>query len=189
MRAERPCRVVLLGMMGSGKTTLGRELSRRTGWLYRDNDELLMEATGRTARDLADDGPEELRRAEAAALQAALRTPEPALVAAAGGVVLDGRLRDLLRREGLVVWLRARARTLAERAGRGSHRPWLDADATAWIARTAAEREPLYREVAALELDTESALPQRLAGMVLERLAETPCARWLGTPLADTGMA
>src|SRR5438094_689707 len=74
-------RLILVGMMGSGKTTIGRLVGRAIGWPFFDNDELLAEATGRTARELADDGEEVLRAAESAALDEGLRRPEPRVVA------------------------------------------------------------------------------------------------------------
>ena len=180
------CRVVLLGMMGSGKTTLGRLLARRTGWAYHDNDVLLAEATGRTARELGQAGAEALRAAEAAALRRALHLPPPVIVGAAAGVVTDPELRSLLSRAGVVVWLRAPAAVLAGRAASGTHRPWLEADAAAWIAATAAEREPLYRELADVVVDTAALSPPDTAERVLSMLQGTPCAAWLGTPLATT---
>jgi shikimate kinase len=175
------CRVVLVGMMGSGKTTLGTLLARRTGWPYHDNDALLLAATGRTARQLVEDGEEALRDAEAAALRHGLRAAPPAIVAAAGGVVADAKLRALLRREAVVVWLDAPAAVLAQRAAQGAHRPWLESDAAAWMADAAAEREPLYRSVADLAIDTEAGTPAEGVATIMKALARTPCAPWLGT--------
>ncbi|HEY7331882.1 MAG TPA: shikimate kinase [Candidatus Limnocylindria bacterium] len=176
-----PCRVILLGMMGSGKTTLGTRLAERTGWPYHDNDALVARATGRTARDLALESTQALRDAEAASLRLAMREPEPAIVAAAAGVVLDPALRSELRQAGIVVWLHAPPDVLAERAERGPHRPWLEGDAAAWIAATSVEREPLYAEVADLEVDTDAEPPDRAVDRLVAALEGRGCARWLGT--------
>ncbi len=183
------CRVVLLGMMGSGKTTLGHLLAGRTGWAYHDNDALLTEATGLTARQLAQDGVQALRNAEAAGLRHAMRLPPPVIVGAAAGVVTDSDLRSLLRRAGVVVWLRAPAQVLAGRAASGTHRPWLEADAADWFAGTAAEREPLYRELADVQVDTAALRPEQAADQVLSLLEDTACAPCLGTRLATTDRA
>jgi shikimate kinase len=166
-------------MMGSGKTTVGRALASRTGWPYRDNDVLLERATGRTARELALESTAALRDAEAASLRLALREPEPAIVAAAAGVVLDPTLREALRVAGSVVWLHAPPEVLAERSRRGSHRPWLDADPAAWFATTARERGPLYRAVADLEVDTHAEPLATSVERLTAALVDRGCARWL----------
>jgi shikimate kinase len=171
-------------MMGSGKTTLGTRLAARTGWPYHDNDALLARATGRTARDLALESTQALRDAEAAALRLAMREPEPAIVAAAAGVVLDPRLRAELPAAGSVVWLHAPPEVLAERAVRGPHRPWLEGDAAAWIAHASAERAPLYRQVAELEVDTHAEAPDAAVERLVTALGPLGCGRWLGTGLA-----
>ena len=148
-------RVLLVGMMGSGKSTIGKALGERTGWPYLDNDELLERATGRTAREiLGSDGPEAMRRAEADAVAAGLRHEPPVIVATAAGTVLDPVTRAQIRDGGLVVWLHADPSVLAERAIGGAHRPWLDDDPIGWFTRANAERDPLYREIADVTIDT-----------------------------------
>ena len=176
-----PCRVILLGMMGSGKTTLGTALAQRTGWPYHDNDALLARTTGRTARELALESTHALRDAEAASLRLAMREAEPAIVAAAAGVVLDRSLRAELRRAGIVVWLHAPPAVLADRAERRPHRPWLDGDAAPWIAEASVEREPLYRQVAELDVDTHAEEPEAAVSRLVAALARLGCERWLGT--------
>jgi shikimate kinase len=179
--SDLPCRVILLGMMGSGKTTIGRELSRRTGWPYHDNDALVEAATGRTARELAAEGPQRLRAAEASALRQALAMPEPAIAASAAGVVMDPQMRSRLRSAGAVVWLHAPAETLARRSMAGEHRPWLRRDAVEWLESTARRRAPLYRQVATLEVDTASLAPSEIADRIVEFLQKTGCVDRLGT--------
>jgi shikimate kinase len=176
---DRPCRVVLLGMMGSGKTTLGLALAARTGWAYHDNDRLVIEATGRTARELLAEGYAALRDAETRALLAGLDLPPPAIIGAAAGVVLDDGARRVIATRGLGVWLRAAPEVLAARAIGGAHRPWLDDDPAGWMERAAAERAPLYRSVADREVDTGGAGPSELATEVVAWLRGTACARWL----------
>ena len=151
----RPERVVLVGMMGSGKSSVGRALAARTGWPYRDNDELLEARMGRTAKDLlAEAGEDALRAAEATAMDDGLRLPPPAIVAVAAGTIMEEANRDRLRDGGLVVWLDAAPSVLAARAVGAEHRPWLDDDPVAWFARVHRERAPRYREVAHLVVDT-----------------------------------
>ncbi len=181
------CRVVLVGMMGSGKTTLGTLLARRTGWPYHDNDLLLAAATGRTARELAERGVEALREAEAAALRHAMQLAPPVIVGAAAGVVTDPALRTLVRRGGIVAWLTAPGAVLARRAAPGAHRPWLLPDAAAWVETTTAEREPLYAEIADVVVDTDALSPSETVERILAALEDSACAPWLGTALAGMG--
>lgn len=166
-------RVVLVGMMGSGKSSVGGALSARTGWPFVDNDELLERATGRTARDLlAHEGERALRAAESQALRAAVRVPPPAIVATAAGTILDAADRSVLDGGGFVVWLRAPAEILAARAAGGAHRPWLADDPVAWFRGALREREPLYAQVADLEVDAARSDPAASADLILRALRD-----------------
>ena len=178
MTLEGPCRVLLVGMMGSGKSTIGRLLADATGWSYADNDELVHRAHGANPRRLlAERGEAAMRRAESDALTAGLALPAPAIVGVAAGVILEEADRQALGDGGIVVWLRAAADTLAERAAGAEHRPWLDADPVAWMSATLAEREPLYASVADRVIDTDAMQPETAVGGLLDWLeAETACA-------------
>lgn len=160
-------RVLLVGMMGSGKTTIGRELATRLGWRYLDNDEQLRLATGSDTRAVQEgDGEKALRRAESAALTVALTVPGPLVASAAAGVVLDPLDRARLRAGGFVVWLRARIDTLAARVA-GTDRPWLGDDPAGAVRRLYAGRADLYARVADLVVDVDT-LPVE---QVTERIA------------------
>src|SRR5687768_12906808 len=116
-------RIVLIGMMGSGKTTVGRLLAERIGWRYVDNDDVVRELSGREpAAIAADDGEDALHAFEAKALLAALADGSRIVVGAAAWVVLDEVSREALARERGVVYLRARPETLRERIGSGRGR-------------------------------------------------------------------
>jgi shikimate kinase len=173
-----PCRILLVGMMGSGKSTIGRLLAQATGWPYADNDDLVVHARGATSRRLvAERGEAEMRRAESEALVAGLALPPPAIVGVAAGVILADAHRRALRDGGIVVWLRAAAGVLAERAGGGDHRPWLDADPVAWMSAALAEREALYASVSDQVIDTDAMPPEAAVGDLLDWLRnETACA-------------
>jgi shikimate kinase len=178
-----PCRVLLVGMMGSGKSTIGRLLAHATGWPYADNDELVVRAHGATPRRLlAEAGEAAMRRAESEALADGLQLPPPAIVGVAAGVILDDADRRALRDGGIVVWLRAGADELAERAAGADHRPWLDADPVAWMAAALAAREPLYASVADHVVETGATAPETSVTGILDWLAaETACktASWV----------
>jgi len=170
---SEPTRVILIGMMGSGKSSVGRALATRTGWPFLDNDVLVERATGRTAREvLATDGEAGLRAAEASALAAALEAPSPAIVALAAGTVLEADQRQQIADAGLVVWLHAPPEVLAARAVGGTHRPWVDAAPAAWFARTAAERDWLYASIDDLEIDTAEIDADGAAERILAAIGE-----------------
>ena len=117
--SSEPGHVVLVGLMGSGKTTTGRILARRLRRPLFDSDQLVEARTGRTVREIFEaDGEDAYRTLETAALLDALAEPEPAVIAAAGGVVIREENRRALRDAGaLVVWLQGRPRR-ADRSGR-----------------------------------------------------------------------
>ncbi len=164
-------RVVLVGMMGSGKSSVGAALAARTGWPFIDNDQLLERATGRTARDLLErEGERALRTAESDALRAAVRVPPPAIVATAAGTVMDAADRSVLDGGGFVVWLHASADVLAARAAGAAHRPWLADDPVAWFRRTLDERERLYAGIADLAVDTTMMDAEETAQRILTAL-------------------
>lgn len=170
-----PPRILLMGMMGCGKTTVGRALSARTGWDYLDNDELVRRATGEATPDiLRDRGERALREAESAALTQALAVPAPVIAAVAGGIVEDPADRERLRTGGYVVWLRARISTLADNVGAGAGRPWLQPDPVAALARLYRGREELYRQAATLIIDVDERSPDEVAEQILTALAAAP---------------
>lgn len=168
----RPRHVLLVGMMGSGKSSVGRALADRTGWTFLDNDELVERATGRTARELAEDGEAAVRAAESAALRAGLAFEEPAIIGVAGGALLDSDDRGRIGEGGFVVWLHATPEVLAARAVGAEHRPWLDDDPVGWFRRTIGERAELYAQVSDLDIDTGVTTPEEAADAILAALVE-----------------
>jgi shikimate kinase len=163
--------LVLVGMMGSGKTTVGRLLAARTGWSYADNDELVRRSSGREPADIrAADGEDALHDLETAALVAALGLPPPSIIGAAAGVVLDPVAVAALRASARVVWLRAQPSTLRGRIGSGAGRR-AEATDIAWLTRQATAREDLYHDLADLIIDVDALTTRQVADAIL---------RWVG---------
>ncbi len=157
-----PGHIVLVGMMGAGKTTVGRWLARRLDRPFVDSDELVEARTGHTVRELFEAGGEAgFRAEESAALADALGAPAPVVVAAAGGAVLApdnrARMRQASDEGGIVVWLHAEPAVLAGRVSAGNHRPLLADDALGTLTDLAAAREALYREVADVVIEEAGA--------------------------------
>ena len=168
-------RILLVGMMGSGKSTVGRELARRTGWPFLDNDALVRELTGREPAAIdAEDGEDALHAAETAAFRAAVARPGPAIIAVAGAVVDEPAERVGLAAAGHVIWLRADPATLLRRVGSGAGRR-ADARDPAWVVARAEAREPAYRAVADQVIEVEQLRPDAIAAAILGAM-EDPSA-------------
>lgn len=159
-----------MGMMGSGKTTVGRELADRTGWRYADNDELVRLVTGREPDEIdAADGEDALHVAEGAALRHALAMPPPLIVGAAAWVILDADSVERLRKQPWVVYLRGRPETLHARIGTGRGRRD-DATDLEWLRARNQERDHLYRELATLSIDVDDLRPGQVVDRIIEAL-------------------
>ena len=146
--------VVLVGLMGVGKSTVGRRLAKELDRPFADLDEQVELAEGRTIPTLFRTGGEPaFRAAEAAVLAELVARPSPLVIAAGGGVVTGEGNRRLLAGT-VVVWLRASAGFLAGRTD-PTHRPLLAGDARGSLVRLQREREHLYESVADVSVDVE----------------------------------
>jgi shikimate kinase len=164
-------RLVLVGMMGSGKTTVGRELAARLGWAFRDSDAMIEASTGSTVAELfATGGEDGFRTEESRVLAEALAGTGPVVVSAAGGTVLAPENRAVLAAH-TVVWLRADPATLAARVGTGEGRPLLQADPAGTLVGLDAVRRPLYEEVADVVVDVDALDPATVVDRVLAATA------------------
>jgi shikimate kinase len=165
-------KVLLVGMMGSGKTTVGNALSSRLGWPYVDNDALLERTAGAAAPDLlASQGSDALRSAESRVLTLMLGMPGPMVGGIPGGVVLDDVDRTRLAAcDAHVVWLRTSVAVLARRIGTGAGRARLGDDPAGALRRLAAERNALYEQVADQVIDTDTLPAGAIAKLVVEAL-------------------
>jgi shikimate kinase len=142
--------LVLVGLMGTGKSTVARIVGERLRRPVFDSDAIIEARTGRTVREIfAEDGEPAFRALETDALIEALSSREPAVIAAAGGVVLAEANREALKKANArVVWLCAQPAMLAERVRNGAHRPLLDGDPLRALETMHESRRDLYHEVA-----------------------------------------
>lgn len=151
--------VVLVGLMGSGKTTVGRRLAARLDRAFVDADDALSIITDRTIAEIFEvEGEETFRVLEADVLEELLERHQPTVIASGGGVVVREENRRRLRSpEVTVVWLDAAPAFLASRVEQREHRPLLAGDepTRTVLARLHADRAPLYAEVADIVVDVE----------------------------------
>jgi shikimate kinase len=162
--------VALVGLMGAGKTTIGKLVAARTGRVLIDADVAIENNTGKTVRELWEDGGEaHYRQLESAVVLDALAGDVPVIIAVPGGAVLDPAVRTAL--EGaFVVWLRADPATLAGRVKPGDHRPLLEDDPFDVLSAMAVDRAHLYEEVSDAVVDVDGLDPATAATRVVDLL-------------------
>ncbi|MGI8756791.1 MAG: shikimate kinase [Acidimicrobiales bacterium] len=171
--------VVLVGLMGSGKTTVGKKVASLLAVSFVDADVEIEARTGRTVAEWFAEGEAAFRAAEADLLAELLAAPEPSVVGSGGGVVVTERNRRLLASPAVTtVYLHAPARFLATRARARPHRPLLSGDPETVLSTMYAERNAWYREVADAVVEVRPAheaaeKPKwRLAQQVVEALVD-----------------
>ena len=160
--------LVLVGLMGSGKSTVGALVAQRSGRQFVDVDAVITARMSKTVRELWEEGGEAAYRyLESDVVLEVLRDDTPTVVLAApGGAVLDPVVRAALA-DCVVVWLRTSPSTLAGRVRPGDHRPLLGDDPAETFAAMAEMRSELYRQVATAILDTDELAPDAIADAVL----------------------
>jgi shikimate kinase len=164
-------RLLLVGMMGSGKTTVGRAVSALTGWPYVDNDELVAEVAGVATPQVGELGAEALHVVEAVVVERILALEPPLVAGIPGSAVAAVDTREHLRQHGTVVWLRARIETLAARVGDGSTRPFFAGrDVTDVLRELYVGRAPAYEAAAHHVVDVDERTPDEIAAWILENL-------------------
>jgi shikimate kinase len=169
--ARRTGNIFLVGMMGAGKTTVGRRLARRLGRSFLDTDHEIQERTGVSIPTIFEiEGEAGFRRRESAVL-AEIARGEDLVVATGGGIVLAEQNRRLLRQRGTVVYLRASVEDLFARTRHDRNRPLLQTeDPRAKLAELFAARDPLYREVADIIMETGRQSVQTLVRQLEKQL-------------------
>jgi len=163
--------VFLVGLMGSGKTTIGRLLARRLGKRFVDSDHAIEARTGASIPWIFEiEGEASFRRREAEMIRE-LTGHEGIVLATGGGAVLDPASRALLAERGTVIYLRAGIGSILQRTSHDKNRPLLQtADPRRKLEQLLAQREPLYREIADLVIDTGRPNVQSMVQTILEQL-------------------
>jgi len=163
-------RVVLVGPMGAGKTTVAGVLAERWGVGVRDTDADIESAEGRSISDIfVDSGEAQFRALERAAVESALGEHDGVL-ALGGGAVLDPASRELLTGQP-VVFLRVGLSEAVKRVGLGVSRPLLLGNVRGRIKALLDERTPIYESVATVTVDTDGRTPDEVADAIVAELA------------------
>lgn len=150
-----PTNVVLVGMMGCGKSAIGKRLAENLRLTFVDSDALIVEAAGRSIPEIfADEGESGFRRRERQVLKR-LRTVDHHVIATGGGAVIAPENRQILRSLGYVVWLTASLETLLFRISQNRERPLMQtADPRERLRELLDQRSAWYKEVADIVVDT-----------------------------------
>ena len=172
-----PKSLVLVGLMGVGKTTVGRRVARALNLPFMDADAEIEAAAGRTIADIfAERGEAEFRAGERRVI-ARLLDSEPVVLATGGGAFLNPETRALIRARALSVWLKADIEVLVKRVSRRDTRPLLHGkDPREVLERLAAERYPIYAE-ADLVVETSNSPHDAAVHAVLRALEQAGLQR------------
>jgi shikimate kinase len=139
--------VVLVGLMGAGKTSIGRRLAQRLGTEFVDSDTEIQKAANATIAEIFEREGETVFRAGERRVIARLLDAPPHILATGGGAFMDPATRAQIRARGLSLWLRADLETLVQRTSRRQHRPLLaQGDPRAVLGRLIEARYPIYAE-------------------------------------------
>ena len=163
--------IVLIGMMGAGKSSVGRCLQWRTKLALHDVDEIIASKLGLPiAQIFANHGEEKFRQAETEALRDLLGT-DRAIIATGGGSVLRNENVEILKRRAVGVWLDGDEETLFKRASRSGHRPLLQREhPRKAFAQLLQARRPLYAKMAHLRIDTSVLTDEEVAVAILTKV-------------------
>lgn len=165
--------VVFIGMMGAGKTKVGRLVAEELGREFFDSDDVISTRSNRSVRDIFEqDGESTFRSIEAEVMFDLLNSTEPSVIAAGGGAVLNEGTQTLLAELGDVVWLRADVSVLLARLNRRrDHRPLLDGDdRTTRVIELLEERTPIYEAAANHIVDVDDRCVDETVQRVVEVL-------------------
>jgi shikimate kinase/3-dehydroquinate synthase len=168
--------VFLVGLMGAGKTTIGRLLARKLGMRFVDSDHEIEERTGATIPWIFEiEGEASFRRREAEVIRD-LSGQQGIVLATGGGAILDPESRALLQERGNVVYLRASITSILARTGHDKNRPLLQTpDPRRKLEELLGQREPLYLEMARLVVDTGRPNVQSMVQLIINQLDALAC--------------
>jgi shikimate kinase len=163
--------IVLIGMMGAGKSSVGACLSQRTGLRLLDTDEIVASKFGMSIPEIfAEHGEKKFREAETEALRR-MPTEEQTIIITGGGIVLRKKNVEVLKSQTVIVWLDGDEETLFARASRKQNRPLLQTkNPRKSFSQILGARRPLYANIADIRVDTSVLTDEEVAVAILAKL-------------------
>ena len=163
--------IVLIGMMGAGKSSVGRCLHRRTGFALHDTDEIVAAKFGMSIPEIfAEQGEKKFREAETEALRR-VQTEQQTIIITGGGIVLRKESVEILRNQAVIVWLDGDEETLFARATRKRNRPLLHTkNPRKAFLQILSVRRSLYANIADIRVDTSVLTDEEVAVAILAKL-------------------
>lgn len=174
MKTNNTGNIFLVGLMGAGKSTIGRQLARELGKQFRDSDSEIEKRTGVSIDVIFDiEGEQGFRRRETRMLQE-LVEERGIVLATGGGAVLASENRQLLTDNGLIIYLKASAEHLAGRVKLDRRRPLLQTgDKLAKIRELMTQREPVYQQLADMVVETNNRSIPRVVREISKMIKQT----------------
>ena len=163
--------IILIGPMGSGKTSTGRILAKETGFDFLDTDEEVVERTGVSIAYIFDvEGEAGFRQREHQALMKFLDN-DNVVIATGGGIITNDESRAIIQSHNRVVYLKTSIEKQIERATVSEKRPLLiDTDPASKLHELMLTREPLYEEISDIKIETDEKKPSEIALEIIDRL-------------------
>ena len=173
MKVINTKRIYLIGLMGVGKTTIGKWLARQLGYSFIDTDLEIQKQTGADIPWIFEIEGEQGFRAREHAMLNQLSNHDDAVIATGGGIVLNEDNRALLKQSGLTIYLHAQVDLLLERTRFSKNRPLLEGvDRRAQFETLLKQREPLYRKSSHLVIRTKRGSPKRMATKLVREIGK-----------------
>ena len=165
--------LVLVGLMGAGKSTVGARCAERLGRPFVDTDDLVVDQAGMPVDEIfRRAGEERFRELERGVIADVCASPAALVIASGGGAIVDADNRRRLREAGVVVWLHAPTEVLVSRVGNDSGRPLLAGDPHGALARLGAARQDAYSAAADRIVETEGRDLDAVADAVIAAFEE-----------------
>lgn len=165
--------IVLVGLMGAGKTTIGRRLAKTLGVAFKDSDDEISIAAECSIPDIFEiHGEEIFRDLEKRVISRLLQDEAPQVLATGGGAWMQPETRELIKKHALSIWLKADLDVLLERVSRRGGRPLLEkGDKRAILSKLIDERYPVYAE-AEMTIESDDGAHERVVESIISRLRE-----------------